>query len=74
MGPGGGGVGSLQRRGAGPGGGLHSFVSDNASDTSTPPHSRASQRDTSPYKKSASSSPGHIPNRLQLGQYTIWCT
>uniref|UniRef100_A0A2A4IUL5 Neogenin C-terminal domain-containing protein n=1 Tax=Heliothis virescens TaxID=7102 RepID=A0A2A4IUL5_HELVI len=26
-----------------------------------------SVRETSPYKKSASSSPGHIPNRLQLG-------
>ncbi|KAH9632542.1 hypothetical protein HF086_012349 [Spodoptera exigua] len=65
LGPGGG---SLQRRGAGPAGGaLHSFtLSDNASDTSTPSHSRASVRETSPYKKSASSSPGHIPNRLQL--------
>ncbi|XP_064075650.1 neogenin [Vanessa tameamea] len=62
-----GGAGSLQRRAAcGP---LHSFaLPDTASDHSTPSHSKAgSVRDTSPYKKSASSSPGHIPNRLQLG-------
>ncbi|CAD0251375.1 unnamed protein product [Spodoptera exigua] len=72
LGPGGG---SLQRRGAGPAGGaLHSFtLSDNASDTSTPSHSRASVRETSPYKKSASSSPGHIPNRLQLGGAVPHC-
>ncbi|CAH2083882.1 unnamed protein product [Euphydryas editha] len=61
------GAGSLQRRaGCGP---LHSFtLPDTASDHSTPSHSKAgSVRETSPYKKSASSSPGHIPNRLQLG-------
>ncbi|RVE41756.1 hypothetical protein evm_013593 [Chilo suppressalis] len=60
---GGGGAGSLRR----------GFL-DNGSDHSTPAHSRAgSGRDTSPYKKSASSSPGHIPNRLQLGGSVAHC-
>ncbi|XP_045508170.1 neogenin [Colias croceus] len=60
------GAGSLQRRAHT--GALHSFALDNASDHSTPSHSKAgSVRETSPYKKSANSSPGHIPNRLQLG-------
>ncbi|XP_022119057.2 netrin receptor DCC isoform X2 [Pieris rapae] len=56
-------AGSLRRGGCG--GPLHSFtLADNASDRSTPSHSKAgSVRETSPYKKSASSSPG----RLQPG-------
>ncbi|CAK1548764.1 unnamed protein product [Leptosia nina] len=61
-------VGSLRRGGCASA--LHSFtaVQDNASEHSTPSHSKAgSVRETSPYKKSASSSPGHLPNRLQLG-------
>ncbi|XP_052754189.1 LOW QUALITY PROTEIN: neogenin-like [Galleria mellonella] len=66
-GGGGGGGGSLQR-GRGACSAMHSFaLQDAASDHSTPSHSRGSVRETSPYKKSASSSPGHIPNRLQLG-------
>ncbi|XP_060808751.1 neogenin [Amyelois transitella] len=52
---------------------LHSFALDPASDHSTPDHSRGSVRETSPYKKSASSSPGHIPNRLQLGAGVPHC-
>ncbi|CAH0717029.1 unnamed protein product, partial [Brenthis ino] len=66
--------GSLQRR-AGCGA-LHSFtLPDTASDHSTPSHSKAgSVRETSPYKKSASSSPGHIPNRLQLGGGVTHCS
>ncbi|XP_045782410.1 neogenin isoform X2 [Maniola jurtina] len=69
------GGGSLSRRG-GCAGGLHSFaLPDNASDHSTPSHSKAgSVRETSPYKKSASSSPGHIPNRLQLGGVVSHCS
>ncbi|CAH2230644.1 jg4197 [Pararge aegeria aegeria] len=67
--------GSLSRRG-GCGGGLHSFaLPDTASDHSTPSHSKAgSVRETSPYKKSASSSPGHLPNRLQLGSVVSHCS
>ncbi|XP_052743159.1 neogenin isoform X2 [Bicyclus anynana] len=68
------GGGSLSRRGCG--GGLHSFaLPDTASDHSTPSHSKAgSVRETSPYKKSASSSPGHLPNRLQLGGAVAHCS
>nr|XP_032525184.1 neogenin-like [Danaus plexippus plexippus] len=70
--------GSLQRRGACSA--LHSFtLPDNASDHSTPSHSKGSARASSPYKASASSSPAHTHthslahthahalNRLQLG-------
>ncbi|CAB3223048.1 unnamed protein product [Arctia plantaginis] len=85
-GPGAGGgpaaAGSLQRRAhlGGHGAPLHSFALDNTSDHSTPTHShshshsRGSVRETSPYKKSASSSPGHIPNRLQLGGNVAHCS
>ncbi|XP_048001832.1 netrin receptor DCC [Leguminivora glycinivorella] len=60
--------GSLQRRAcAGP---LHSFAD---SPHSTPSHGQGSVRETSPYKKSNSSSPGHIPNRLQLGGSVPHC-
>ncbi|KAI5643728.1 fibronectin type III domain-containing protein [Phthorimaea operculella] len=59
--------GSLQRRHAP----LHSF--SDTSDHSTPSHSNRSVRESSPYKKSASSSPGHIPNRLQLGGSVAHC-
>ncbi|CAG5005457.1 unnamed protein product [Parnassius apollo] len=67
--------GSLQRRAA-CGAPLHSFtLSADGSDHSTPSHSKAgSVRETSPYKKSASSSPGHIPNRLQLGGGVPHCS
>ncbi|KAI8441314.1 hypothetical protein MSG28_014936 [Choristoneura fumiferana] len=62
------GVGSLQRRAcAAP---LHSFAD---SPHSTPSHGQGSVRETSPYKKSASSSPGHLPNRLQLGGAVAHC-
>ncbi|XP_037871325.1 neogenin isoform X2 [Bombyx mori] len=56
-------------------GGLHSFALDATSEHSTPAHShsRGSVRETSPYKKSAGSSPGHIPNRLQLGGNVSHC-
>ncbi|XP_053621423.1 neogenin isoform X3 [Plodia interpunctella] len=65
-------AGSLQRPRAPAG--LHSFaLQDPSSDHSTPSHSRGSVRETSPYKKSASSSPGHIPNRLQLGAGVPHC-
>ncbi|XP_068622270.1 neogenin [Battus philenor] len=75
MGGGGGGGGSLQRR-AGCNAPLHSFtLSADGSDHSTPSHSKAgSVRETSPYKKSASSSPGHLPNRLQLGGGVPHCS
>lgn len=33
-----------------------------------------SARDSSPYKKSTNSSPGHIPNRLQLGECARACS
>ncbi|KAJ0170386.1 hypothetical protein K1T71_014314 [Dendrolimus kikuchii] len=76
-----GGMGSLSRRGHCPPPcqqPLHSFAlgADNGSDHSTPTHShsRGSVRETSPYKKSASSSPGHIPNRLQLGGNVPHCS
>ncbi|KAJ8707304.1 hypothetical protein PYW08_011438 [Mythimna loreyi] len=78
LGPGGSAGGSLQRRAhhAAPAP-LHSFTrGDNASMSSTPthePHERGSIRETSPYKKSNSSSPGHIPNRLQLGGVVSHC-
>ncbi|CAG9573386.1 unnamed protein product [Danaus chrysippus] len=76
--PGGAPGGSLQRRGGCSA--LHSFtIPDNASDHSTPSHSKGSARASSPYKASASSSPAHTHthslahthahalNRLQLG-------
>ncbi|XP_061726788.1 transcription factor Maf-like [Cydia pomonella] len=64
----GGAGGSLQRRAcAAP---LHSFAD---SPHSTPSHGQGSVRETSPYKKSNSSSPGHIPNRLQLGGSVAHC-
>ncbi|XP_050679241.1 uncharacterized protein LOC126975392 [Leptidea sinapis] len=70
------GSGSLPRGGAGArGAALHSFTLDNSSEHSTPSHSKAgSARDTSPYKKSASSSPGHAHNRLQLGGSVAHCS
>ncbi|XP_037301503.1 LOW QUALITY PROTEIN: neogenin-like, partial [Manduca sexta] len=75
-GVGGAGGGSLGRRAAACGA-LHSFaLADSGSDRSSPahhPHSRGSVRETSPYKKSASSSPGHVPNRLQLGGNVSHC-
>ncbi|XP_063835634.1 uncharacterized protein LOC135084822 [Ostrinia nubilalis] len=61
--------GSLQRHARA----VHSFL--DGEEHSTPAHSRAgSARETSPYKKSASSSPGHLPNRLQLGGAVAHCS